>query len=97
MKRIITKTEETVSLCSISDSSIVGIEWERGDRAMIISTREGFCALSNRHKPNIYNVWYADSTLEYIEKALTQGNNTKSKAFVFDTPFELYEWMSKYE
>jgi hypothetical protein len=97
MKRIITETEETVSLCSISDSSIVGIEWELGDRAMIISTREGFCALTNRHKPNIYNVWYADSTQEYIEKALTQGNNTKSKAFVFDTPFELYEWMSKYE
>jgi hypothetical protein len=97
MKRIITETEETLSLCSVSDSSIVGIEWERGDRAMIISTREGFCALSNRHKPNIYNVWYADSTLEYIEKALTQGNNRKSKAFVFDTPFELYEWMSKYE
>jgi len=97
MKRIITETEETVSLCSVSDSSIVGIEWERGDRAMIISTRDGFCALSNRHKPNIYNVWYADSTQEYIEKALTQGNNRKSKAFLFDTPFELYEWMSKYE
>lgn len=97
MKRIVTKSEDTVALCNIEDSSIVGIEWQRGDRAMIISTADGFCALSNRHKPNLWNVWYAKSTREYIERALRQGNNTKSKAFVFDTPFELYEWMSKYE
>jgi hypothetical protein len=50
--------------------------------------------LSNRHKPNLWNVWYAASTREYVEKALRQGNNTKSKAFVFDTTYELYEWMS---
>jgi hypothetical protein len=97
MKRIVNNSEETVALCNIEDSSIVGIEWQRGDRAMIISTADGFCALSNRHKPNLWNVWYAKSTREYIERALRQGNNTKSKAFVFDTPFELYEWMSKYE
>jgi hypothetical protein len=97
MKRVIHVNEDVVSLYNITDSSIVGIEWERGDRAMIISTKEGFCALSNRHKPNLHNVWYADSTQEYIERALRQGNNTKSKAFVFETPFELYEWMSKYE
>jgi hypothetical protein len=95
MKRIITETEETVSLCSISDSSIVGIEWERGDRAMIISTREGFCALSNRHKPNLYNVWYAKSAQEYVERSLKQGNNTNSKAFVFETAQQLFKWMSE--
>ncbi len=83
MKRIITENEETVSLCNISDSSIVGIHWEGGDKCMIISTANGFCALSNRHKPNLWNVWYAESTQEYIERALKQGNNTKSKTDVY--------------
>jgi hypothetical protein len=95
MKRIIHVNEDVVSLHNISDSSIVGIQWQRGDRAMIISTADGFCALSNRHKPNLWNVWYAESTQEYIERALKQGNNTKSKAFVFDTTYELYKWMSE--
>ena len=95
MKRIITKNEETVSLCDVTNSLIVGIQWELGDRAMVISTDQGFCALSNRHKPNLLNVWYARSAQEYIEKALRQGNNTRSKAFVFDTASELFEWMSE--
>ena len=94
MKRLITRNEDTVPLCNIEDSSIVGIQWERGDKAIIISSPDGFCALSNRHKPNLWNVWYAPSAREYIERALKQGNNTKSKAFVFDTTYELYEWMS---
>jgi hypothetical protein len=95
MKRIVNKSENTVLLCNIEDTSIVGIQWECGDRAMIISTPDGFCALSNRHKPNLWNVWYAPSTREYIDRALKQGNNTKSKAFVFDTTYELYKWMSE--
>ena len=95
MKRIITTSENTVTLCNVEDTSIVGIQWERGDRAMVISTDQGFCALSNRHNPNLLNVWYAKSAREYVKRALIQGNNTKSKAFVFDTTYELYEWMSK--
>ena len=94
MKRIIHVNEDVVSLYNIEDTSIVGIQWECGDKAMIISTADGFCALTNRHKPNLWNVWYAKSAREYIERALKQGNNTKSKAFVFDTTYELYEWMS---
>jgi len=94
MKRIVNKSENTVLLCNIEDTSIVGIQWEDGSKGMIISTEEGFCSLNNRNKPNLLNVWYAQSTREYIERALRQGNNTKSKAFVFDTTYELYEWMS---
>jgi hypothetical protein len=41
------------------------------------------------------NVWYADSVQEYIERSLKQGNNTNSKAFVFDDTKALCEWMSK--
>ena len=95
MKRIVTKSEDTVTLCDIEDTSIVGIKWECGCKGMIISTEEGFCSLNNRNKPNLWNVWYAASTREYVEKALRQGNNTKSKAFVFDTTYELYKWMSE--
>jgi hypothetical protein len=94
MKRIITKSEDTVQLYNITNSSIVGIQWERGDRAMVIGTENGFCALSNRHN-NLYNVWYAKSAQEYVERALKQGNNTNSKAFVFETPQELFKWMSE--
>lgn len=94
MKRIVTKSEETVTLYDIEDTSIVGIQWQDGCKGMIISTEEGFCSLNNKYKPNLWNVWYAKSTREYIERALRQGNNTKSKAFVFDTTYELYEWMS---
>ena len=95
MKRIIHVNEDVVSLCNIEDTSIVGIQWEDGTKCMIISTSEGFCSLNHKYKPNLWNVWYAPSTREYIERALRQGNNTKSKAFVFDTTYELYKWMSE--
>ena len=95
MRRIIVDDKKTVSLCDISDNSIVGIKWENGSKSAIISTDKGFCCLSNRYTPNLHSVWYANSVKEYIKRALTQGNNTKSKSFVFDTTFELYEWMGK--
>lgn len=95
MKRIIIGTEEIVSLSNISNTSILGIQWEDGSKGMIVYTTEGFCSISNRNRPNTWNVWYAGSAQEYIEKCLKQGNNTNSKAFVFETVLELYKWMSK--
>jgi hypothetical protein len=94
MKRIILKQEESVSLEEISNTSIIGIEWESGSKCMIINTPEGFCSISNENRPNILGVWYAKSTKEYVERALNQGNNTNSKAFVFETPSQLFKWMS---
>ena len=94
MKRIILKQEESVSLEEISNTSIIGIEWESGSKCMIINTPEGFCSINNENRPNILSVWYANSTKEYIERALNQGNNTNSKAFVFETPSQLFKWMS---
>jgi hypothetical protein len=38
MKRIVTKSEDTVALCDIEDTSIVGIKWQDGCKGMIIST-----------------------------------------------------------
>ena len=95
MKRIIKEDQEVVSLHNINNTSIVGIQWESGDKCFIIHTPEGFCSVSNRNRPNIFNVWYAKSAQEYIERALNQGNNTNSKAFVFNDQLELFEWMSK--
>ena len=95
MKRIIIKDEETVALNNISDASIVGVQWQDGSKGMIVSTPEGFCSVTNRCRPNTWNVWYAKTAREYVERSSKQGNNTNSKAFVFDTVTELYEWMSK--
>ena len=95
MKRIIKESEQVVSLYDINNTMCVGIQWEGGDKCFIIDTPEGFCSIGNRWRPNIYNVWYAKSVQEYIERALNQGNNTNSKAFVFNDQLELFEWMSK--
>jgi len=95
MKRIIVGSEEVVSLYNISNTSIVGIQWQDGTKGMIIDTKDGFCSVSNRCRPNTHNVWYADSVQEYIERSLKQGNNQNSKAFVFETVLELYKWMSE--
>lgn len=95
MKRIILKKEEIVSFDEINDKSIVGIQWESGQKCMIIDTPSGYCSISDDHYPNICNVWYADSVKEYVERSLNQGNNTNSKAYVFFNIKEIYEWMSR--
>jgi hypothetical protein len=95
MKRIIKEDQEVVSLYDINNTSCVGIQWESGDKCFIINTPEGFCSVSNRNRPNIFNVWYVESAQEYVRRALNQGNNTNSKAFIFDDQLELYKWMSK--
>ena len=95
MKRIVIEQTEIVTLNDISDASIVGMQWEDGSKGMIISTPEGFCSVTNRSRPNTWNVWYTKTAREYVERSSKQGNNTNSKAFVFDTVTELYEWMSK--
>jgi len=95
MRRIVLEQNEVISLSEIDNRSCVGIQWEDGSRNMIIRTTEGYCSLSNKNLPNIMNVWYADSVQEYIGRSLKQGNNTNSKAFVFDDTKALCEWMSK--
>ena len=95
MKRIVIKDDETVALNNINDALIVGVQWEDGSKGMIVSTPEGFCSVTNKSRPNLWNVWYAKTVREYVERTSKQGNNRNSKAFVFDTVAELYEWMSK--
>lgn len=95
MKRIVLKRDEFVSLEEIRDTSLVGIQWESGQKCMIIDTPGGYCSIADDHYPNICNVWYEDSVKEYVERSLNQGNNTNSKAYVFDNVKELYEWMSR--
>ena len=95
MKRIILKSEEVVSLDKITNTSIVGIQWESGQKCMIIDTNIGYCSIADDYYPNICNVWYADSVKEYVERSLNQGNNTNSKAYLFNNIKEIYEWMSR--
>lgn len=95
MRRIVVEQDTTVSLSDIDNRSCVGIEWEGGSKCMVIRTVDGYCSMNNETLPNLMNVWYADSVQEYVTRALNQGNNTNSKAFVFDSTKELCEWMSK--
>ena len=95
MKRILLKRDEFASLEEINDKSIVGIQWESGQKCMIIDTPGGYCSIADDHYPNICNVWYADSVKEYVKRSLNQGNNTNSKAYLFNNIKEIYEWMSR--
>ena len=95
MRRIVLEQSEVVSLSEIDNRSCVGIQWEDNSKCMIIRTHEGYCSMNNKNLPNIMNVWYADSIQEYVTRALNQGNNTNSKAYVFNSTKELCEWMSK--
>jgi hypothetical protein len=95
MKRILLKRDEFASLEEINDKSIVGIQWESEQKCMIIDTPGGYCSIADDHYPNICNVWYADSVKEYVKRSLNQGNNTNSKAYLFNNIKEIYEWMSR--
>jgi hypothetical protein len=95
MRRIVLEQSEIVSLSEIDNRSCVGIQWEDESKCMIIRTQEGYCSMNNKNLPNIMNVWYDNSVQGYVTRALNQGNNTNSKAFVFDNIKDLCEWMSK--
>lgn len=94
MRRIVVKLEEKIDINEINNKSFVGIEWESGQKCMIINTPNGFCSIANDYYPNICSVWYTDSVIDYVKKALSQGNNTNSKAYAFNNTKELCEWMS---
>ena len=95
MKRIVIEQDETIALNDVDNTLCVGIQWESDQKAIIIRTAQGYCSMSNYNIPNIMNVWYADTLQEYVERSLKQGNNTNSKAFVFNNTKELYKWLSK--
>jgi len=96
MKRVILKNRECViNFEDLTDKSFVGILWEDGKKCMIIDTKEGYCSICDDYYPNTLYVWYAPTVKEYVKKALNQGNNTKSQAFVFEDVKELFKWMSE--
>jgi hypothetical protein len=97
MRRVILKNRECeINFEDLTDKSFVGIQWEDGKKCMIVDTREGYCSISNdQHYPNTWNVWYSPTVKEYVKNALTQGNNTKSQAFVFEDVKGLFKWMSE--
>ena len=96
MRRVILKQRESeINFEDLTNKSFVGIQWEDGKKCMLVNTKEGFCSISDDYYPNTCNVWYATSVQEYVKKALNQGNNTKSQAFVFHDVKELYKWISE--
>jgi hypothetical protein len=94
MRRIVIRTEEQIDINEVDNRSFVGIQWENGQKCMIIDTPKGYCSIANDHYPNIYNVWYESNVAKYLQRALNQGNNTNSRAYAFNNIKELFEWMS---
>jgi len=96
MRRVILKQRPSeINFEDLTNRSFVGIQWEDGKKCMIIDTKEGYCSIANNHFPNTCNVWYAPTLKEYVKRALNQGNNTNSQAFVFDEIKELFKWISE--
>ena len=90
MKQVVYETPKVVGLSEITNHSIVGIQWKSGSRVMLIETDAGKFAgvglsLTTCGKKAIR------SKKEFVEDAMSQGDVT---VFVFETPFELLEWMA---
>jgi len=93
MKKIVLDTSELINIADVSNYAKVGIQWQNGNKCMIVRTRGGFVGLDGSLE--ILNSWEAESMTEYIERALKQGNNEGSQAFYFSKVSELFKWMSE--
>ena len=92
MKQVVYETPKVVGLSEITDRSNIGIQWNGGDRVMLVETGLAkFAGLGLSMGLTIYGKKTTSSKKEYIEEALLQKN---TKVFVFETPFELLEWMA---
>ena len=90
MKQVVYETPTVVGLSEITNHSIVGIQWKSGSRVMLIETDAAKFAgvglsLTTCGKKAVR------SKKEFVEGAMSQGDVT---AFVFETPYELLEWMT---
>lgn len=96
MTRIV---DENISL--INDNSIIGIEWYDGDRNTLVEgPNSGFRGMA-WDTLSIRKSWTANSKLIYCEDVLKRKPSSfrvkENKVFLFNTPKELFNWLSKCE
>ena len=92
MKKVIIHPEQTQTILidSITNDSIVGIEWYNKAKSWIVETDlkefKGIKIGSN----SVLDKWHRNSKKEYCVNAMTQRN---TNVFVFDTADELVKWL----
>lgn len=90
MKQVVYETPKVVGLSEITNKCIIGIQWKGGSRVMLIETDAGKftgvgLTLTTCGKKVVR------SKKEFVEEVMSKENAT---VFVFETPFELLEWMA---
>ena len=90
MKQVVYETPKVVGLSEITNKSIIGIQWKDGSRVMLIATDAGkFAGVGLTFTTRGQKV--VRSKKEFVEEVMSKENAT---VFVFETPFELLEWMA---
>ena len=89
MKKVIIHPEQlqTVSIDSITNNSIVGIDWN-SHKTWVIETKGQYCSLRIGDK-TLAHKWEKPSIKDYCSEAI----KIKAEVFVFDTEAELVKWL----
>jgi hypothetical protein len=93
MRRVIDFDTElsVVGVCTITDSSSVGIKWENGRKNIIIKKNENeYAGIDPTHLSASY-AWTKPTKKEYVIQALRQN----PEVFVFASKKELLTWFIK--
>lgn len=93
MKKVIMaekpKKEEKVYLEDITNDMIVGAKYQMDRKVGIVKTSKGFIGL-NANTIDLSPNWTKDSIQDYIKEL-----GVHNEYFVFQTPAELYKWLSE--
>ena len=93
MRRVIDFDTElsVVGVCTITDTSSVGIKWENGRKNIIVKKNDNeFGAMDLSHLSLSY-AWTKPTKQEYVMQALRQN----PEVFVFASKEELLKWFIK--
>jgi len=90
MKKIIFKTEkiEEISINDINDMSIIGVEFNSGNKGIVI-VDEGIVYLCTNNGELIPSTFF-DSKYQYLKNLI---KNNISNAYTFNTVKECFKWM----
>lgn len=89
MKKIVQAQARTIDINSITNRSIIGIDWQEQGKTFLIATSEGYKPLDIFL--SVAHSWCKGSVQKAVEDTLRLGGN----AYLFDTKEELFEWLGE--
>ena len=89
MKKVTFENKDTVSIENISNSSVIGLIHE-DEKYQIILSKAGFCASKDT---DFSQRDCMTSMYSYLKR--TAKDSPEAEIFVFDTPKELFKWLSE--